>query len=507
MHPRLRFWLIVSLGIAASVAAAYQLANESTALATLLALGIAWLVLEWAGGARPEAWALAAALFGYIVANRGFAQLLLTQQFPLLPAEAALAAGLAATVLRTILRQTVAGWRDALNFAVILWILLGSARLWPDVRTHGAVALRDFATIYYALFFFVAQGLALHPPSTRLLRRTLLAAFALLPFTFYIYTRHGEILQRFTFRGAPLVFYKDDLIAAYLFAGFFLVMTVPRWPIWLRLALTAASFAMALSINSSRAAIVGLVTTSAWWAVARQWRPLQWQATLATAGVVGLALAAVVDREPIERSRLFQYYEHFVSMVDVSGTRSYVHENRFYVGDNNRFRLVWWQAVADETWETSPAFGLGFGHDLSARFLRTYQVDLGEDFNTRSPHSIIFTVLGRMGVVGLLAWLGIMVAMIIRTLHLARLARASTDVLPALGWWSVAWVLLASACFGVVLEGPMGAVVFWTTLGLANATTALAEKEPAPAAESALSPATEVHASATTLSPSPKSPA
>jgi hypothetical protein len=36
--------------------------------------------------------------------------------------------------------------------------------------------------------------------------------------------------------------------------------------------------------------------------------------------------------------------------------------------------------------------------------------------------------------------------------------------------WCAAWVLLICAAFGVVLEGPMGAVVFWTILGLANAT-------------------------------------
>jgi hypothetical protein len=41
-----------------------------------------------------------------------------------------------------------------------------------------------------------------------------------------------------------------------------------------------------------------------------------------------------------------------------------------------------------------------------------------------------------------------------------------------LGWWSVAWVMLTSGCFGVVLEGPMGAVVFWTALGMANVTSA-----------------------------------
>ena len=31
--------------------------------------------------------------------------------------------------------------------------------------------------------------------------------------------------------------------------------------------------------------------------------------------------------------------------------------------------------------------------------------------------------------------------------------------------------MLVSACFGVVLEGPMGAVIFWTLLGIANGGT------------------------------------
>jgi hypothetical protein len=36
------------------------------------------------------------------------------------------------------------------------------------------------------------------------------------------------------------------------------------------------------------------------------------------------------------------------------------------------------------------------------------------------------------------------------------------------GFSSVAIVFWLSSCFGVVLEGPMGAVIFWSALGLAN---------------------------------------
>jgi hypothetical protein len=50
----------------------------------------------------------------------------------------------------------------------------------------------------------------------------------------------------------------------------------------------------------------------------------------------------------------------------------------------------------------------------------------------------------------------------------------------ALDWglWCGLWIILVSATFGVVLEGPMGAVPFWIMLGLVAAQS---RAEPAPA--------------------------
>jgi hypothetical protein len=62
--------------------------------------------------------------------------------------------------------------------------------------------------------------------------------------------------------------------------------------------------------------------------------------------------------------------------------------------------------------------------------------------------------------------------MIARTRTAAKAARAQLDgAARALSWWCACWVILISACFGVVLENPMGAVVFWILLGLAHAST------------------------------------
>jgi O-antigen ligase len=115
----------------------------------------------------------------------------------------------------------------------------------------------------------------------------------------------------------------------------------------------------------------------------------------------------------------------------------------------------------------NPVFGLGFGHDLARDFLMEYNPEI-EDFTARSPHSIVVSTIGRMGLAGLVAFLVFAGVLVVRTWRTFR----SPDITRLqLGLWAAVWVILVSACFGVVLEGPMGAVVFWILLGMANAAT------------------------------------
>ncbi|MEX2044616.1 MAG: O-antigen ligase family protein [Opitutus sp.] len=480
MHATLRALIAAVAGSVMAIWVGMGIANETYFSATLVCMVCVWALLAWIGGPLPEAWVLAAALFGYVIGNRGFAQLSLSSRLPLLPAEVALMAGIAGIIISGAMHKTSAIRRDALNFSIIAWILIGAARVLPDMRVNGAVALRDFATVYYALFFFIAQSFAVHAQSARLLRRVLFAALVLLPFTYFLYGQFAEFfLTRLTVRNTPLLYYKDDLVAAFLFAAFFFIIAAPHWSVFLRAGLATTAFASAFTIDSSRAALVGLVVTSVWWAVARRLSPLKLQAAIVPAGVLVLLVVAFVSRENFNNSRIYQLYEHVASIADVTGTRRYTSESREFIGNNNRFRMWWWRSVAEQTWEEGPVFGLGFGADLADRFTRTYELDLGEEFHARSPHSIFFTVLGRMGIAGLLAFLCLTAAMTLRTLRAARMARIDDKAIVPLGWWSVAWMVFVSGWFGVVLEGPMGAVLFWTALGMANAETgAMTTAEP-----------------------------
>ncbi|MFM8619870.1 MAG: O-antigen ligase family protein, partial [Opitutaceae bacterium] len=219
------------------------------------------------------------------------------------------------------------------------------------------------------------------------------------------------------------------------------------------------------SIQSSRAAIVALCAGSALWCIARRWEYVRVQLILAAIAATALVAGSALKVGAIGANPLGEIARRIVSIADFSGSIAYENDEHGYLSDNNRFRIVWWRQVAKEVAETNPLVGLGFGHDLSRGFVRAYDQDFGENFSARSPHSILFTVLGRMGVVGLLAWLAIVGSMLISTLRAIR--QTGPEGLKALGWWSATWALLVSACFGVVLEGPMGAVLFWTLLGIA----------------------------------------
>lgn len=468
MSPRLRLWLAGILAAALAVGAGWEIAQENYWLAAAASVPVAWILIEWLSATRAEAWTLAAVLMGYVIANRGFAQISPFGNLPLLPAELALALAGGSTLVRLARKQASPFRSDPLNFAILVWVALGAARLIPDLARFGSVALRDFATVYYALFFFIAQSLASEAKSARLLRRTLLTALALLPLTYLLFNRFTDFfLGQLLFRGAPVLYYKDDLVAAYFFCGFFLIQTA-SWPNPIRTSLALTSYISAFTIGSSRAAIVGLTVVTIWWGLARRTTALKLQAWAASLAIMVLGLTALVQDEPIRNSRIVTLYEHLASMVDFAGSGKYESDQRQYVGDNNRFRLSWWRSVADEVFSTSPVFGLGFGANLADRFVRNYELDLGDDFSTRSPHSIVFSVLGRMGITGLVALAAIVAAMIAATARLALAARVNPNCLEPLGWWSVAWVMFTSGCFGVVLEGPMGAVLFWTALGLAN---------------------------------------
>jgi hypothetical protein len=466
MNPRMRFWATVVPALGLGLLTAFQVANEQYLLAGLLVGAAIWLIATWRNGPLPEAMVIGVLLLGYLIGNRGFAQFLISPRIPLLPAEGALVVCVPALLIRSALKRTTGIHRDSLNLAILAWMTLGAARLPLDLRVHGFEALRDFATVYYATFFFIGQTLAAHQVSRDSLKRALTVGFAVLPVVIVVYQLDpGFFFSHLTWNGVPLVYHKSDLSAAFLAAGFFWLWRCRQLGgnlVWLVGA--AACFALEATMESPRAAMVAIGVVTLLWVGGRYYRLVGFQVLVITLGLAVALPTSMMLKKDWKSSAAYSAYEHAISIVDIEGHGTYRHQASGDPGDNNRFRLVWWQAVADETIANNPLFGLGFGYDLAERFRVQYDWILNDEFSARSPHSVMMTVFGRMGAIGLLLWLAVAGSMAFQTITNFR--RRDIEMM---GLWSVAWALWVSACFGVVLEGPMGAVVFWTVLGVANA--------------------------------------
>jgi O-antigen ligase len=129
---------------------------------------------------------------------------------------------------------------------------------------------------------------------------------------------------------------------------------------------------------------------------------------------------------------------------------------------------------------TNPALGLGFGYDLARGFLQEYNPDMAEDFTARSPHNVLLSALGRMGLVGLGLFLLLLGVLFSRTWRVLRNPESDAT---QVALWAGIWTIIVSAHLGVVLEGPMGAVVFWSLLGLADSYRSAPTVEDGQAAE------------------------
>ncbi len=470
MNPRTRLILV---SIAASIVAVW-LASEMAsgnyfwpALAGMAAIaGVLVHLLRIEG----DVILLGLVIFGYIVGNRGFAQFMPIPGIPLLPAEAALMVALGWRLVRCAFARRLPVERDRLHWLILAWLVVGGARFSFDLPRHGLLAVRDFAVVYYALLFFIARHMAQDSVARRYLIGCVLAGCIVLAITFPLSEAFPQLFTTWLRVGATsLILYKADLALGFLAAGSILIFQWadgPRrywaWP------LASAMFFYAL-VGDVRAVMVGGATALLLLAAARRWAFPLVQGTLAAVGLLGLIAAAVFANHSWAGGKLAELGAQAGSLVSIARPGSDF-APKSYKLDNNRFRLVWWQSVATEVWHENPVFGLGFGHDLAAGFLAEYDQDLGDDFVTRSPHCIAVTALGRMGLIGFAIWTAFCAVLFVRCWRALR--DHATDPLDV-GLWCFLWVTLISATFGVVLEGPMGAVVFWTGLGLIGTAPAI----------------------------------
>ncbi len=466
MHPKTRQILVVMASAVIAIWLGYQLAEGAyfwPGVAMVVTVGA---VLSQLLRLPLDVILTGAVIFGYLAGNRGFAQLMPAPNLPLLPAEATLLVAGTWRCIRWAFARHLPVHRNPLELSVLAWLLIGSIRFLFDFKYYKFLAIRDFATVYYAAFFFLVADMARDRAARRWLVGCLISGVLVLPVTLSLSELFPNFFQTIlVVHQTPLILFKGDLAPTFLGVGSLLLFFTKEKTLRPWLPILAIGMVLWILAGDNRSSLAGIVVAAGLLLAAGKWR---YPAALAMSGVLAallLAVLALLADNTWATGKLRSATDRLHSMVDFSGQGSYMSGDTAYKGDNNRFRAIWWKNVITETWTTSPLLGLGFGHDMADSFLQEYYAgDAADDFSARSPHNIFITVFGRLGLIGLGVWLWFCAVLLLKTWRSLR--EPETGRHQAL--WCSLWVILISATFGVVLEGPMGAVLFWSILGLAH---------------------------------------
>jgi O-antigen ligase len=112
--------------------------------------------------------------------------------------------------------------------------------------------------------------------------------------------------------------------------------------------------------------------------------------------------------------------------------------------------------------------GRGFGENLADS--HGFRMVSAADVRVlRSPHNVHMPVLSRTGVPGLLLWLGLYASLMVLFFRRWQRARRAGDrfLQGVLAWAMCYWTAaVVNATLDVYLDGPQGAIWFWTVMGI-----------------------------------------
>ncbi len=415
---------------------------------------------------RFEAVVLCLLLMGYLVGNRGFANLALVK--PLFPGEIGMVVISVCVLSRFAVTRELPDFSGWIARVIFLYCILGGVRLALDYKTYGMDAIRDSAVVYYSIYYFFGRQLLLNAESERLLENSLKFSFvAMFPISVVERLLPDLLLENNQF---GLLFQKDDLLTSFAAVAVYMLYTRPgmfRFR-WIRPALILYYIAFIIS-GVGRAAVLALVVTCPLVLLAGRTRFLLYPVA---AMILGLAAAGgfmtfgnAVGISPA------RFEEKVSSMVDITGTESSYAESDYGVNKaaTNDFRRKLWSTFIDYTNSSSPLFGRGFGYDFVVHFEEEY--GLGEYEGLRSAHNFYVTLYGRMGWAGICVFAVLTLQIIVGGIRAALAVKANRLPISVLGYWCAVWVILLASTVGVVLEGPIGAVIFWSFLGVAVETS------------------------------------
>lgn len=395
---------------------------------------------------------------------------------PLFIGEVVLAAGIAIAVVS----------RRPQTYFVIpaMWVsllLMGwvAIRTVPYIGRYGFDAPRDAMIAGYILYAFLVVGFVMERPERlrwllEKYRYLVVAVCAMTWFIYLVYRINPQLFPVLPWAGHEVRLFEHkpgDLLVHLAGITCFLILRFKKpTPLLLGLLIVGTGAMMV----GNRGGMLGYVLAMVLFAFLK---PKGFTfGKLAYVGAFLIIVGLLVDTNSIkvnEGNRNLSVEQIWDNVQSIFGNS----QNRV-LNDTVEWRTTWWKRIANYTLFGEYRWtGKGFGRNIATE--DGYKVDQGETL--RSPHNATMTMLARGGVTGASLWLlvhGLWFLSMLQGWYYAKtrgLREWQGFFATCMAFWIAAHV---NSSFDVYLEGPMGAIWFWSVAGLAAAGTKLVKTHP-----------------------------
>jgi hypothetical protein len=318
--------------------------------------------------------------------------------------------------------------------------------------------IRDSFILIYIVFVFIVYLFKDHLVYFRERIFLVYKYYPLVMCSLFLLSFIPELAEFELFKGHPLLFFKYGDVCVHLFVAGILLMNgyvkIKRPFNVINLVMIAYLFMVAASFN--RGGMLGFVASFGLVIFFSRNDGLRKQLYGYLKFVPIIILIALPFFLNTDMEENFQGRKAGVEQLKENVVSLFTSDDQGSLSDNKVWRIVWWTKIVEYTFGGQFFFtGKGLGPNLS----NDDEIGGSEESDLRSPHSIHMTMLARFGVPFFIAW------MYWVYLSLIRFRRKDNHPL-LLIYLGIFFMFIFNASFDVFLEGPMGALPFWTFVGL-----------------------------------------
>src|SRR5215467_327766 len=259
--PVLRVLVVVVPGLLGAIYLANELGHGNVPLVVYFLIGVVVLVgvKLFAKHIRLEGLVLGILLFGYIVGQSGFGHFSFVPTRGIYLGEIGLIVCTIAVLTRVVFTRERIIPKQPLAWSILALMAIGTGRFIYDFRNsvNEMDVIRDFATIYYAGFFFISFNVCRHSGSRLFLQRTVIVALICSIFVSSVFFVVPSVFDDLMVHGRAFIEPRADLTGSFM--GFACILFSLKSQQSRHLGWTLLSFSafIALLLPLSRATFLG----------------------------------------------------------------------------------------------------------------------------------------------------------------------------------------------------------------------------------------------------------